>query len=81
MPYSLFYFDDVRIDIKEAKAWYKQKRSGLEKSFTEAIKTALLKLKENPFVHEVKYKNIRIAHPKHFHTVFIFILMTRKNKL
>jgi len=66
MPYSLSYFDDVRIDIQNAKAWYKQRRPGLEKRFAEAIKTALLKLKQNPLAHELKYKNIRVAHPKTF---------------
>jgi len=59
--YSLFYFDEVKTDVIDAKAWYKQQRIGLEKRFAESIKLVLLKIKENPFMYAVLYKNIRIA--------------------
>lgn len=66
MPYSLSYFEDARLDVKEAKAWYKEQQPGLEKRFADSIKTAIIKLQENPFAYAVRYKNIRIAHPKTF---------------
>ena len=66
MPYSLLYFNDVRQDIKEAKGWYKKQKAGLEKRFAVSIKTAILQLQENPFAYAIRYKNIRIAHPKAF---------------
>ena len=66
MPYSIVYFDDARLDVREAKTWYKEKRDGLEKHFAEAIKTAILKLQQNPLGYAIKYKNIRIAHPTTF---------------
>ncbi len=66
MPYSLFYFDDAKSDITKAKEWYKEQMDGLEKRFAEAIKTAILKLQTNPFAYSIRYKNIRIAHPKTF---------------
>jgi plasmid stabilization system protein ParE len=66
MPYSLFYFSDVKQDVKEAKTWYKEQQDGLEKRFADSIKTAISKLQKNPFAYAVRYKNIRIAHPKIF---------------
>ena len=66
MPYSLSYFEDARLDVKEAKAWYKEQQPGLEKRFADSIKTAIIKLQENCFAYAVRYKNIRIAHPKTF---------------
>ncbi len=66
MPYSLSYFNDAKLDAREAKAWYRERQLGLEKRFAGAIKAAIIKLKENPFALAVRYKNIRIAHPKTF---------------
>lgn len=66
MSYSLSYFDDARLDVREAKAWYKEQQPGLEKRFADSIKTAIIKLQENPFAYGVRYKNIRIARAKVF---------------
>lgn len=66
MLYSLRYFDDAREDVRKAKVWYKEQKPGLEKRFSEAIKTAILKLHKYPLAYSVRYKNIRIIHPKTF---------------
>jgi plasmid stabilization system protein ParE len=66
MSYSLSYFDVAKIDIREAKAWYKKQQPGLEKRFADSIKSTVSKLKDNPLAFAVRYKNIRIAHPKTF---------------
>jgi len=60
------YFDEVKIDIKEAKDWYRRQVKGLEKRFAQDIKTAILRIKERPTVHAIRYKNIRVAHPDVF---------------
>jgi hypothetical protein len=66
MAYKVLYFDEVKQDIKDAKDWYRSQLRGLEKRFAEDIKTAILRLRERPDVHAIRYKNIRIAHPDVF---------------
>lgn len=66
MEYKVYYFREVRSDIKEAKRWYRSQQNGLEKKFAEDIKTSVLRLKVMPFVHAVRYENVRIAHADKF---------------
>ena len=66
MAYQLLYFDEVVIDIQQAKLWYKEKRNGLEIEFALAIEIAIEKILQMPTAYSVRYKNVRIAHPKVF---------------
>ena len=72
--YRLFYFDEVKTDVREAKRWYKQQIDGLEKRFAGSIKTALSQIKQNPFMYAVSYGNIRIARTKVFpYNIFFYV--------
>lgn len=64
--YNSHYFDQVLIDITEAKVWYKEQKFGLEIEFAIAIETAIEKILKMPTSYSPRYKNIRIAHPKKF---------------
>jgi hypothetical protein len=66
MTYNIQFFDEVIIDIQDAKFWYKEKRDGLEIEFAWAIEDAILQIIKMPFAYSIRYKNIRIAHPKVF---------------
>ena len=66
MPYSIFYFDEVETDLKEAILWYKFTDKKLESRFLMAIEKAVLKLQELPKAYSIRYRNIRIAHPPVF---------------
>jgi plasmid stabilization system protein ParE len=66
MAYKVLYFDQVLIDVQEAKNWYKEKREGLEKEFAFEIEVALEKLMKMPKGYSIRYKNIRIIHAKVF---------------
>jgi mRNA-degrading endonuclease RelE of RelBE toxin-antitoxin system len=66
MAYNLLYFDEVLVDVQQAKAWYKEKREGLEKEFACEIEVAIEKLKKMPSGYSIRYKNIRIIHTKVF---------------
>jgi hypothetical protein len=46
MGYSIFYFDEVEMDIKEARSWYKATNEKLEKRFVSAIENTIIKLQE-----------------------------------
>ena len=73
MDYSLYFFDEVKSDIREAKDWYKTQKPGLEKRFAQEIKKSIVKLKNHPKSYEVRYKNIRsiftevFPYPIHFY--------------
>ena len=47
MAYSVFYFDEVATDLKEARNWYRNKNKKLETRFTLAVKETFLKLQNN----------------------------------
>jgi hypothetical protein len=74
MPYKVVYFDEVKQDIKEAKDWYRLQLKGLEKRFAQDIKRAILRLKERPTVHAIRYKTFTSPTLIYFHTQFIFTL-------
>ncbi len=66
MPYQLVYFDEVQQEIRAAKKWYKNTQMGLEKRFAADIKQAITQLQKLPTANAIRYKNVRIAHPKTF---------------
>ena len=51
---------------KEAKAWYKIQKKGLQKQFASAIIKAISVLQSNPYAYAIRYKSIRIIHPEIF---------------
>ena len=66
MTYSVQFFDEVINDIQEAKIWYKEKREGLEIEFSWAIEDTIVQIIKMPASYSIRYKSIRIAHPKVF---------------
>ena len=66
MEYSLLYYNEVIHDVANAKLWYSLQQKGLDKKFASAVKVAILSLQGNPFLYQLKHKNIRIAHVKTF---------------
>ena len=66
MTYSIQFFDEVINDIQDAKIWYKEKREGLEIEFSWAIEDAIEQIIKMPSSYAIRYKSIRIAHPKVF---------------
>ncbi len=72
--YQAKYFDEVSIDIQKAKKWYKDQQIGLEVRFAIAIEECILKILKMPSAYSIRYKNIRIAHPKIFpYNIHFFI--------
>ena len=66
MPYTLAYYKEAVQDVAQAKVWYYNQQKGLERRFAADVKNAIIRLKTNPHVHTVRYKNIRVAHPDVF---------------
>jgi plasmid stabilization system protein ParE len=61
MKYSLSYFGIVKADLIEAREWYKNQKSGLDKEFEREVKQSINRLQKNPLGYEIKYNNIRTA--------------------
>ena len=66
MVYALKYFDEVETDILEAVLWYREQNNGLEIKFINAIEIAINSILKHPKNYTIRYKNVRIAHPKIF---------------
>jgi plasmid stabilization system protein ParE len=66
MAYALQYFDEVETDVHQAKTWYKEQKEGLELEFADAIERAIEYIVEAPKTYAIRYKKVRIAHPKRF---------------
>jgi plasmid stabilization system protein ParE len=81
MVYSIFYFDEVEIDIKEARSWYKATNEKLEKRFVDAIENTIIKLQEWPKAYGIRYKNVRIAHPPIFPYSIHFYIDDVENRI
>jgi plasmid stabilization system protein ParE len=81
MAYSIFYFDEVEIDIKEARSWYKAADEKLENRFVQAIENTIIKLQEWPKAYAIRYKNVRIAHPPIFPSSIHFYIDDVENKI
>ena len=81
MEFSLFYFDDAKLDVREAKNWYKKQKEGLEKRFADAIKEVLYTIQNNPFSYELRYKNIRIGYTKIFPFGIHFYINETKSQI
>jgi plasmid stabilization system protein ParE len=81
MAYSIFYFDEVEIDIKEARSWYKATAEKLENRFVQAIENMIIKLQEWPKAYAIRYKNVRIAHPPIFPYSIHFYIDDVENRI
>ncbi|MCF2447570.1 type II toxin-antitoxin system RelE/ParE family toxin [Dyadobacter sp. CY345] len=66
MKYQILYLDDVDIDIQSAKIWYCEQKPGLEKRFVSAIRNTISNIQKAPFIYNIQYKNVRVAHTKIF---------------
>ena len=64
--HNILYFEQVFIDVQEAKIWYKDQKEGLEIEFASAIENAIKQIIKMPTAYSPRYKNVRIAHPKIF---------------
>lgn len=61
MNYKIILFAEAKRDIRETAAWYNDKQSGLGKRFTAAVKNEIAIIRQNPFLYEIRYDDIRTA--------------------
>lgn len=59
--YRLKFTPEAVKDIKEAAAYYEDRRPGLGKRFRSFVKGKLVLVKESPLIYEIKYGDVRFA--------------------
>ncbi len=73
--YNATYFEAVFTDIQDAKIWYNEQKEGLEIEFALAIEIAIQKILAMPTSYTLRHKMFVLLIQKHFHIIFIFILI------
>jgi len=48
-------------DIKEAAIWYNEKKKGLGRRFTKAVRDKVLIIRKNPDIYPIRYEDTRTA--------------------
>ena len=66
MSFRVHYEPEAELDILDAMHWYGEQHAGLEGDLLEAILDAEDVIQANPFLHAVKYRDIRWVHVKRF---------------
>ena len=59
--YSLLILPAAKKDIYEARKWYGQYNEELPKRLKEELKLIAESLKLRPYVHAIRYRNVRLA--------------------
>ena len=61
-------------DLKRARSWYKQHNKELPSRFTDQVNSSISMMQGNPFVHAVRYRDVRIANTKTFPYAIHYII-------
>ena len=72
MKYFFEFKEEARKDIIETAAWYRDKRTDLDKIFLLAIEKAISRIKNNPAAGRKIYKAFREISLKKFPYVIIY---------
>ncbi len=66
MDFKILISKDALSDIQSAKKWYESKSIGLGKRFEKQTATQIDNLKNNPYILEIRYNNVRCVQVKKF---------------
>jgi plasmid stabilization system protein ParE len=81
MVWRLAYYDEVILDIRDAKKWYFEQQKGLEKRFAEDVKKCISRIQKNPLHYEIRYRQVRLAHCAIFPYAIHFYIDQLSNQL
>lgn len=72
--YSVRLLPSAKVDVVDARKWYKQYNDELPIRFKEELRLVVEALKLRPLVHAIRYKNVRFAQLNKFpYAVHYFI--------
>jgi plasmid stabilization system protein ParE len=66
MIYKARILPAAKDDIHQAAQWYNNQKTGLGKQFTHRVRERVKELKKNPFVCQVRYKEVHTAIVRQF---------------
>ena len=66
MTYTFTVRPEAEADLAEAKRWYDERREGLGADFVLCVEEALEKVRRNPEIHPVVYRDVRRAIVRRF---------------
>jgi len=61
MNYKVIIFSEAKLDVKETANWYNDKQQGLGKRFITSVKNEISIIRQNQFLYEIRYDDIRTA--------------------
>jgi hypothetical protein len=59
--YSIVFKEQARTDISRAVKWYEEQQIGLGDRFLSDLQKLLIRISKNPFLYQVRRKNIRLG--------------------
>ena len=72
MKYALVVKEEAQEDIRIAYLWYEDKLNGLGEKFFEEMDNCISYIIHNPFIYEVRYKDVRYGIMNTFPYVVIY---------
>ena len=72
MSYKIEFKEQAREDIAEIVQWYEKQRNGLGDIFLAEFKQFIIQLSSNPYIYQVRRKNIRLSILKRFPYIIAF---------
>jgi plasmid stabilization system protein ParE len=66
MSYGSTIRPEAEADLAEARRWYEERRQGLGADFLLCVEDALEKIRRNPAIYPVVYKDVRRAVVRRF---------------
>jgi hypothetical protein len=61
MAYQLIFRKNAENHLLEIHEWYEKQRTGLGDEFFLSVEASISAVKENPFLFQLKFKNVRCA--------------------
>jgi plasmid stabilization system protein ParE len=81
MNYKSIMLPDAKNDLRESTKWYGLADQNLGKQFIEQVRVRIRQLKRNPYVCQIRYKEVRGAMVKHFPYIIFYIINENKKAL
>lgn len=81
MRYSIDFLFDAKLDLAEAMEWYDQQKQGLGDKLLLRVENTVDLLESNPFIFQIRYKNIRVGSVKKFPFAIHYWVDEKRNKV
>ena len=74
MEYTVFLSEEAKFNLQESADYYLKVSANLNQRFEKELDNCITSLKREPFLYQIRYKNIRIAYLENFPFGIHFII-------